>query len=216
MQTKSINSNNYIYVGFVNTPGFFASIIRRVIAQKYIHVVLGLDPELKEAYSVGRRNPSVPIIAGFEKEEKDRILKAFPTAEYQICRIPCTREQRQYIEVTLRQCMEERYRYHYTVLGLPFILWNKPFYQENHFTCSSYLAKVLESAGVLHFSKHFSLVTPKDFMEYPDKEVVFEGTLQELVDKSPQESYDLQTQDTFSRRGHRASVVHTGVIKYEC
>ena len=40
-----------IYVGFVDTPGLFASIIRRVIGQNYVHVVLGFDPELKEAYS---------------------------------------------------------------------------------------------------------------------------------------------------------------------
>ena len=36
-----------IYVGFVDTPGLFASIIRRVIGQNYVHVVLGFDPELK-------------------------------------------------------------------------------------------------------------------------------------------------------------------------
>ena len=29
-----------IYVGFVDTPGLFASIIRRVIGQNYVHVVL--------------------------------------------------------------------------------------------------------------------------------------------------------------------------------
>ena len=45
-----------IYIAFVDTPGFFAGIIRRVIKQKYIHVVLSLDPYLEEAYSIGRRN----------------------------------------------------------------------------------------------------------------------------------------------------------------
>ena len=32
-----------IYIGFVDTPGLFASIIRRVIGQNYVHVVLGFD-----------------------------------------------------------------------------------------------------------------------------------------------------------------------------
>ena len=50
-----------IYIGFVDTPGIFASIIRRVIRQKYIHVVMAMDPELGETYSVGRRNPAVPF-----------------------------------------------------------------------------------------------------------------------------------------------------------
>ena len=56
------------YLAFVDTPGFFASIIRRVIGIPYVHVVLSMDADLREAYSVGRRNPAVPLIAGFEKE----------------------------------------------------------------------------------------------------------------------------------------------------
>lgn len=49
-----------IYLAFVDTPGFFASIIRRVIGIPYVHVVLSMDADLREAYSVGRRNPAVP------------------------------------------------------------------------------------------------------------------------------------------------------------
>ena len=57
-----------IYMAFVDTPGLFAGIIRKVIKQKYIHVAIGLDPDLEEAYSIGRRHPSVPLFAGFERE----------------------------------------------------------------------------------------------------------------------------------------------------
>ena len=64
-----------IYIAFVDTPGIFASIIRRVIKQKYIHVAIGLDENLEEAYSIGRRHPSIPLIAGFEKEEKRKTLR---------------------------------------------------------------------------------------------------------------------------------------------
>ena len=74
-----------IYVGFVDTPGLFASIIRRVIGQNYVHVVLGFDPELKEAYSIGRRNPAIPLFAGFERENREKILKKYPTARYHEC-----------------------------------------------------------------------------------------------------------------------------------
>ena len=84
----------YIYVALVDTPGFFAALIRRFLKQRYIHVVLGFDVELREAYSVGRRNPAVPVFAGFEKEDKGRILEAFPTAFYRICELECTDGQK--------------------------------------------------------------------------------------------------------------------------
>ena len=66
-------------------------------------------------------------------------------------------------------------------------LWNIPFYQENHYTCSSYVARVLEEYGVCHWEKHFSLVTPKDFMEKFGRKRIFEGSLRELVEMSVQE-----------------------------
>ena len=74
-----------IYIAFADTPGFFAGIIRRVIRQKYIHVALALDPFLRETYSIGRRHPAVPLIAGFEREDKRKILRVFPEADYMVC-----------------------------------------------------------------------------------------------------------------------------------
>ena len=173
-----------IYIGLVSTPGLFASIIRRTIKQDYIHVVLGLDPELNEAYSIGRRHPFVPVISGFEKEEKGKIVRKFPDAKYQIYELECTDEQREQIEYRLKTDMERRFRIHYTIIGLPWLLLNKPFYQKNHYTCSSYLARVLEDVGINLFdSKHFSLVTPKDFYEYENKKVIYEGSLRNITDR---------------------------------
>ena len=171
-----------IYIAFVDTPGLFASIIRHFLKQKYIHVVLSLDSRLDEAYSVGRRNPLIPVIAGFEREEKEKIRQVFPGAEYMICELECNTEQREKIREVLHRDFEKRFHYHYAVLSLPFIIWNRPFYQKNHFTCSSYIAKVLAENGIEISSKHFSLVTPKDFYEYEAKKVIFEGKLAEIMD----------------------------------
>ena len=170
-----------LYIALVDTPGLFAAVIRRVIRQRYIHVAIGLDPQMDEAYSIGRRHPAVPLIAGFEKEEKEKILRVFPSASYMICSIECTEEQKRFVEDRLRAAMEERFRYHYAVAGLPFILCQIPFYQKNHYTCSSYIAKLLEEAGICRWGKHFSLVTPRDFMEFEKKTKIFEGSLRELV-----------------------------------
>ena len=100
-----------------------------------------------------------------------------------ICSIPCTQKQKKFIQEELHEAMKNRYRYHYTILGLPFLLFGKPFYQKNHYTCSSYAAELLEKAGVCTWNKHFSLVTPKDFYEYKGKKKIFEGSLRELTDR---------------------------------
>ena len=71
-----------IYIAFVDTPGLFASALHGYLKQKYIHVLLSLDENLDEAYSFGRRNPAVPLVAGYEREDKERILRSFPDADY--------------------------------------------------------------------------------------------------------------------------------------
>lgn len=171
----------HIYLAMVDTPGIFAYIIRRFLRQKYIHVVVSLDAQLEEAYSFGRRNPGLPFFAGFEREDKNRILRAFPTAEYMVCEIECSAAQKERIRDRLREDYKRRLRYHYAVLGLVFIACGKPFYQKNHYTCSSYIARLLHENHIEISPKHFSLVTPKDFYCYPNKRTVFEGRLAEFV-----------------------------------
>lgn len=175
-----------IYIGFVDTPGLFAFLIRKVIRQRYVHVVLGFDSGLEEAYSVGRRFPEIPLIAGFEKEDRQRILNQFPTAHYQICSICCTDEQKNELKLAAEEAYKNRMRYHYTVLGLPFLLIGKAFYQKNHYTCSSWLARTTQEAGVYEWDRHFSLITPREVYQAMGKdslrgELVFEGRLEELV-----------------------------------
>lgn len=166
-----------LYIALVDTPGFFAWIIRKVIKINYIHVVLSLDKELQEAYSVGRRNPFLPLFAGFEKEDLFKISRAFPTARYKIYSIPCTKEQKEKIALQFTKCYRSRFQYHYCILGLPFLLVGIPFYQQNHYTCSSFIARILEENNILSFSKHFSLVTPRDFYECQKQNVIYEGPL---------------------------------------
>lgn len=171
----------HIYLAMVDTPGIFAYIIRRFLGQKYIHVVVSMDARLEEAYSFGRRNPRLPFFAGFEREDKNKILRAFPTADYMVCELECSVQQKEKIRERLREDYKQRLRYHYAVLGLVFIACGVPFYQKNHYTCSSYIARLLCENHIVISPKHFSLVTPKDFYFYPNKKTVFEGRLAEFV-----------------------------------
>lgn len=172
-----------IYIGLVDTPGIFAYIIRRFLKQKYIHVVISMDENMEEAYSFGRRNPFIPFFAGFTKEDKKKIFRAFPTADYMVYELECEETQKENIRQTLYYDMARRRSRHYAVIGLIFIVCGIPFYQKNHYTCSSYIAKLLEDNGIIIAKKHFSLVTPKDFYEYPDKNIIFEGSLSEITER---------------------------------
>ena len=83
-----------LYLVLIGTPGIFATIIRMVTRIKYIHIVLGMDEDLKDCYSFGRRNPKVPILSGFEKEEMDKVVEKFPKALCMVTEIKCTKKQK--------------------------------------------------------------------------------------------------------------------------
>lgn len=175
----------HMYIALVDTPGFFAALIRRFLRQRYIHVVIAQDAELTEAYSVGRRDPAVPVFAGFEKEDRERILRAFPAAYYRVCELGCTEAQKKGVMRRLQEDYQRRFHIHYAVLGLPFILMNVPFFIRDQYTCSSYIARVLQENGIQIAEKHFSLVTPRDFYEYGKLRVIFEGKLSEMAGGNP-------------------------------
>lgn len=171
----------HIYIALVDTPGFFAGLIRLFLKQRYVHVVLAADAELAEGYSVGRRNPAVPLLAGFEKEEKTKILHTFPGAYYRICELACTCEQKKNIMEKLKEDYRRRFHIHYAVAALPFVVLGIPFYIKDQYTCSSYIAKILQENGICISDKHFSVVTPKDFYEYEGMRMIFEGELSEIT-----------------------------------
>ena len=52
--------------------------------------------------------------------------------------------------------------------------------EQNIANTVSVLSGLLEENGIGLFEKHFSLVTPRDFYELEQTDVVFEGTLHEL------------------------------------
>lgn len=172
-----------LYLVLIGTPGIFATIIRWVTGIKYIHIVLGMDEDLKKCYSFGRRNPKIPILSGFEQEKMDKVIEKFPKAICMVSEIECTKKQKKQIWGRIKYYKENAKRYHYTVLGLPFILLNKPFHQKRRYACSQFVARTLEDYGVRKFDKHFSLVTPRDFYEMPNKKILYVGTIEGYLDQ---------------------------------
>lgn len=181
--TDTSDSMEHLYLGLVGTPGIFATIIKAVTRIKYIHIILGMDEEMKYAYSFGRRKPSIPILSGFEHEELDKVIKHFPKALIMVCEIDCTKEQKAQVQKRIDYYLENAKKYKYTVLGLPWMLFNKPFHQKRHYACSQFVARTLEDYGIRKFDKHYSIITPRDFYEMPNKKILYVGTIEGYIDK---------------------------------
>ena len=172
-----------LYLVLISTPGIFATLIRWFTRFKYIHIVLGMDIDLKESFSFGRRNPKVPILSGFEQEKMEEVIEKFPKALCMVSEIESTKTQKELIWGRINYYKKNAKWYHYTILGLPFLVLNKPFHQKRRYACSQFVGRTLEDYGVRKFDKHFSLLTPKDFYDMPDKKVLYVGTVEGYLDQ---------------------------------
>ncbi len=183
MSDLSSEKTEKLYPVLIATPGIFATLIKWFTRLKYIHIVLGMDEELTQCYSYGRRNPKIPILSGFEQEELDKVVEHFPRALCMVTEIECTKEQKENVWKRINYYKENAKRYHYCILGLPFLVFNKPFHQKRRYTCSQFVARTFEDYGIRKFDKHYSLITPRDFYEMPNKKILYVGTVEGYLDK---------------------------------
>ncbi len=86
-------ANRRIYVVFSSTPYKMGRFIRFVTHNRYNHVAVSLDPELRELYAFARRHRTTPFYGGFVRETATRYRARGRTAQIKVCALPVTEAQ---------------------------------------------------------------------------------------------------------------------------
>lgn len=148
----------YIYIVFSSTPYKIGKSIRVLTGQKYNHISICLDPELKEMYSFARRFYRTPFYGGFVKESLSRYDIDGKRARIRICRIPVTDQDYSKIQSRMQQMLRRQdiFLYnHLSVLGTPF---QRSIRTKAAFTCVEFCVYVLIMAGMdLDPRKYYSI-----------------------------------------------------------
>lgn len=159
----------------------FSRFLRAATKKKYTHVSISLDRQFTQLYSFGRRNPYLPFIAGFVKEEpSDGVFAKFPT-RCVVFEIPVTQEEYLEIRRIIDDFMSDYDHYRYNFIGLPLMALEIPLKRKWHFVCSQFVAYLLGKSGVVQFEKDLSLIRPDDFFSLEDKTKIYEGFLRDYI-----------------------------------
>lgn len=199
-------TNKYIYVAFLTTPTKIGKAIRMVTKNKYSHVVLSFDEDLRTMYSFARYHINSPLVAGFVEESALRYYLSEEDVPVKICKIPLT--QKKYKEVLDYICTIElnSKQYVYNFLALAAASIHKKIPIEKSYTCIEFVYSVLYNCGIensLDINRYFSIV---DLENALSKYVVYEGNLQE-----PTSSLDWGKDAFYSRKS--VPKVITGSIR---
>lgn len=172
---------NYIYIVFSKTPTWLSRLIGLVTGGSYTHVSLSFDDKFDNLYSFCRKYPSNPFYGGFATESLYRgVYAKSPSSYCLIYKIPVNDTSLKTIKDEVNKFVINADIYKYNFLGLFMVLLNKPFERKNHYFCSQFVTMLLNKSNVWESPKPTTLTRPTDLLEISDKEIIFEGYINEL------------------------------------
>ena len=174
-------SDPYVYIVLSDTGTLFTTLIKKYTKAPYNHASLSFDPELKEMYSFGRKNPKNPLYGGFVKE--DVLTGTYSRYRETTCviyKLAVTKRQMVKMKRILEVFIKNDDKYLYNILGVIGVSLKEPIEFSNSYFCSQFVAEILRRSGIQLWDKLPVMVTPDDFRDNEQLELIYEGKLFEF------------------------------------
>lgn len=181
VEVVKVKNRIKIYIMLAYTGTLYSKILKRVLKNKYVHVSIAMDKELKKLYSFGRKNPTSMFPCGFVNENIENITNVFSKAECQIFELEITNEEYNKLENKINEFKIRELEYGYNILGLIPLNFNIKLNRKKHFVCSQFIGYLLQEAGIYDFKKSYSLIKPKDIKEIDNLNKVYEGKMKNAL-----------------------------------
>lgn len=168
-----------IYVVLAMTGTYASRFINFFNRAEYVHVSISLDEHFQEMYSFSRIYTPFIVPAGFVHEDFHKgVYASHQNGACRIYELKVTEDKYQMLKQGLDQFKKNPKNYTYNYIGLPFMLANVPWKRKHHYTCSQFVAWMLqEQSQIVNFRKSYSLVKPQDFMEVLERYEIYKGTI---------------------------------------
>ena len=176
-----MKDNIKIYIMLAYTGTFYSRILKRILKNKYVHVSIAMDKDLKKLYSFGRKNPTSMFPCGFVNENITNITNVFNKAECQIFELEISREEYIKLENKINEFKLREFEYGYNILGLLPLNFNIKLDRKKHFICSQFIGYLLQESGIYDFKKSYSLIKPRDIKEMSNLNKVYEGEMKNAL-----------------------------------
>ncbi len=170
-----------IYIVLTNSGTIPGQLVSKMTHFYYSHVMLSLHPDLREMYSFGRKSVYNFLNGGFVTEQpKGAFFTRFFETQCRVMALDVTSDQLHRLKIALRPFLDdpEQYRYDFIGCALRYFGCKKIF--ERHYTCSHFVAELLQNAGICNFSAGTMLARPEDFTKLPGTTTVYEGKIKEF------------------------------------
>lgn len=163
-----------IYIVLTHTGTVLSRIIKYYTKEKYTHVSIGLDSDLKELYSFGRLNPYNPYKGGFMHEELNGgTFARFRNTIGAVYSLKLTDEQYEKINCLIETMKLNKDKYKFNIIGLFFVSINRKYKREDKFYCAEFVKHILETS--LDKKILPEIIKPMDFLDLDNMHLIYEG-----------------------------------------
>lgn len=167
-----------LYIVLTSTGTILSRIIKFYTKDRYSHISIALDENLKGMYSFGRLNPYNAFIGGFVQEGIDiGTFKRFKNTRTEIYVLKGTDEQYEKASEIIRKMNKMRERYKFNIIGLFLAGFNKRLEIKDSFYCAEFVKYVLSNSDVKNVKNLPLLIKPEDFKKLEGLELIYTGLL---------------------------------------
>jgi len=178
MTKKETQGTREIYILLIRTQSLLSRVIHIATREEYTHVSIGMESDCTQFYSFARRYTNLPLPAGFVRESIDSGMMAkSKTAPCALYRISVPESAYYTLRRKFKKMLKKQKRFQYSVLGTFLCFFGIAYKRENKYFCSQFVAETLNEAGLLKLTKSPALYHPVDFIELPQVELCYKGTL---------------------------------------
>lgn len=170
-----------VYVVLSCTGTGPSQLIKMATKAPFTHASIALVPCRHRLYSFARRRMHNIFIAGFFHEDVDKFVFAkFPNAPCAVYEVPVSDEGYKRMQGVIDACNKKYNKYKYSFFGAATTRMGIQKKLKYRYTCSQFVATVLDVSGDVSLPKHPSLMLPSDFAELPSAKLVYTGELQNI------------------------------------
>lgn len=169
----SLKKNIYIVFSCTNTK--IGAMIRYVTKNKYNHVSIALEGDLKTMYSFTRYRANAPLVAGFSEESPLRYI--YDNTDVKICRIPVSEEKYKEVFDYIEEIQKNSKRYIYNYLSALLVPTGRKICIPDAYTCLEFCVHILSKYRVAEGISDRSFYNIVDLEKLLEPYVAYEGSI---------------------------------------
>ena len=175
---KGADNMKKIYLLFSRTGTIPSRLIHGFLGGKFTHISIALTPDTDKFYSFARRTLHNPFNAGFYIESiHTHVFAKYPDCNCAVYSLEIDDESYEKLQKMIDDFVLNKELFDYNFLGLlPAKLGIKTS-RRYHFTCSQFVATVLQKVRSIELPKHPSLMMPNDFLKISGIKSVYSGKI---------------------------------------